>query len=361
MSIFDSFTSWELLRNTKQLTQTKKYNQKKEQEIEDYKDTKQYRAEIRKEMTDEEYHNWSANDYMRRKREQVNQRTLERYHKLEEEVGYIPEELVKNLPSQPDNRSVDEKYLDEHAPLLKNKEWRARFARWGSRLYKLNYAKLLRFDWCIRLLQNYDFDMLIDRQMRMQHKAYDYMKPYMDDLMDEGAWIQTENRVTVCPMWHTTAKLLDVITKTDIPRHQLCEMYLALKKNVYMKSCMYLWNVSFLIWEIIVDSYGHMFMPSLEHNIWWLNKDTVDSLYNMRMDWLRCKTNEAPPIVVLYNASLIKVPKWKIQLDEDSDEFSNCWQYDYYIVCKSENNKANKQWTLDKILQKQHLFFKKKN
>lgn len=83
--------------------------------------------------------------------------------------------------------------------------------------------------------------------------------------------------------------MLPLVHNSDISDNQICCVASALLRDKYIVSELYMGRVSFLLGDVIVTQAGNILRPSLENNIPWLTKDTVETLHKKRMDWLKKK------------------------------------------------------------------------
>jgi hypothetical protein len=79
-------------------------------------------------------------------------------------------------------------------------------------------------------------------------------------------------------------------------------------RDKFMVSELYLGRNSFIFWDVLVTWTWNTFRIALENNLPWLTKDTVEEIHSLRMDWRKNKGEKAPPIYIVNDAYLIKIP-----------------------------------------------------
>lgn len=324
MSLFDTLSQWAVI---KKITNTWGYRRILEKRNEDRKTDKQIRKEKKAELSDEEYHDWYRKEYYQKKKWELAYRYQQR--KAEEEA--MLEEIytdVYDVLEAP--KTIDEIYMSKYEKDNLDYEWHYTYSRWASRLACLDkkYCKYITFP--VRIVENYKMNYLFAKQLRKQEEAYSYIYPHIWDIRDWDFMMSDKQKVTNYPMWSCINEMLSLVKQTSISKHQLCEVASALMRDVYIQNEVYLWRCSFLFWDCIVTEYGHMFLPSLEHNIGWLNADTIDTIHSDRMAYHSYKKTWTPPIAILWDAYLIRVPSVKVY--EEDWTITNYWHYDYYVV-----------------------------
>jgi hypothetical protein len=91
---------------------------------------------------------------------------------------------------------------------------------------------------------------------------------------------------------------------TNISKNQVCSIASAMLRDKYIASEIYMGRVSFLIGDVIITQAGNVLRPCLENNIPWLTKDTVSSLHDDRMKYLKKKKDL--DIYILWDTYLVK-------------------------------------------------------
>lgn len=85
--------------------------EKEKRELEEYKAK---RAAAKKNMSAEEFKNFTAREWARRNKEVVAQKALARYHRKKAETDAMLEEIYNELWPIPDIRSIDKIYTEKY-------------------------------------------------------------------------------------------------------------------------------------------------------------------------------------------------------------------------------------------------------
>ena len=70
----------------------------------------------------------------------------------------------------------------------------------------------------------------------MQNKAYEYIKPYIDELNIKDFKLSKKQFFTKAPMWAMSKKMLELTSAADISNNQICTVASALLRDKYIKS-----------------------------------------------------------------------------------------------------------------------------
>ena len=272
--------------------------------------------------------------------------------KVDEKNEYI-EEIYRDVYDQIDNeQTVDEYYLEKFKQDNVNKAGKYWYSRRASHLSMLSRRDMKEIWFPIRIVENYNMNSLFWQQEKSQSLAYQYIKPYINEIDEVEFMIAKKQRVTNRPMRSCIGRMLELVNNTNLPKHQICEIASALKRNVYIASEIYLGRISFLFWDCIVTSMGQMFFPSLENNIGWLTKDTVDEIHDSRVKFHKYSPEwDSVPIAMIFDSYLIRLPAIKIEWRE------NYWQYNYYVVPYWRKNEIDKNMSLEQFRATQKLVF----
>ena len=140
----------------------------------------------------------------------------------------------------------------------------------------------------------------------MQDRAYEYIKPYIDELTIKDLSLAKRQFFTKSPMRCASERLQKLLAATDIANNQICTVASALLRDKYMHTELYMGRVGFLVGDIIITQNGNILRPILENNIPWLTKDTVEELHQKRIDWLKRKTDDLK-VYALWDCYFLKI------------------------------------------------------
>ena len=308
MSLFDEFQQWQIIQKPRQ---TKSYervlaskkNKTKEELKQEWKELcKQKKAEL----SEEEFIKWRQKEWYKRNKERVIEYNIERYYRDKADEEAMIEEIYKNVyDTLPEPINYDKLYAEKYD--ADDRDWNGgfRFYRRASRLNRVHANRCVAITHPVRVYNRGGFGILISKLGNEQNRAYEYIKPHIDEIGIKDCFLAQEQWLTKLPMWITKNRMRELTEATDISKNQICSVASALMRDKYIASELYLWRVSFLIGDVIIDSSGHLFRPILENNLSRLTPETVEQLHQDRIDWLHRK-NDTLPIYVLWDAYLIE-------------------------------------------------------
>lgn len=140
----------------------------------------------------------------------------------------------------------------------------------------------------------------------MQDRAYEYIKPYIDEFDIKDFKLSKKQFFTKAPMRSSNKKMQELLANTDISNNQICTVASALLRDKYMQTELYMGRLSFLVGDIIITQNGNILRPVLENNIPWLTKDTVEELHQKRMARLKKETDDLK-IYALWDCYFLRV------------------------------------------------------
>lgn len=328
MSIFESFKEWAIIENPSQLKQHKDYVKKEKEKKKKTKEDKQ-REEMKANLTPEEYERRYQKQWRDKNKKKKHELYIVSYAKQKEERDIISEEVLSEIEYKWEKeQTIDEYYINKFKEEDTDWEWRYRYSWRASPLAKLDRRRVVKYDRPIRITENYwNINILIKKQLSMQWDIYKLIYPRLNEIPLGSFKMSPNQKVTARPMWNMTWRILELAEESWYPKHQICEITWALQKGIYIPSEVYLWHISWIFWETIITSMGHMFKIALENNLKWLTPDTIEDVRQQRLNykkkWDKCR------IYVLLNAYLIRVPNCKIY---EKDWIKNYWHYSYYVV-----------------------------
>lgn len=298
MSLFNDLQSG-LIEKPKQTWSYKKIRLQKQQK-EETKTEKQIRKEMKEKLPEKEYRKrYHHREYMKRT-ELYKQKYEEKKKKQTQELLDLINEIW------PDEEEVDwdNYYKEKFECDDKIKKW-YRFYRRASKL--LRYWGFPEYKMPIRIHARYHIDKLIRMAMDSQHQAYQYIKPHMDEIKDCVCKMNKTQVPYDFPTYRSSEPLRSLADNAPLHKWYIFLVYEGMRRNKYMCSEMYLGRISFIFGDVIVTQTWNLFRISLDHNLPWLTKDTVEDIHKKRIEWRRDWTKEPPPIYVLRDAYLIKV------------------------------------------------------
>lgn len=328
MSLFDSFKKWTIIENPSQLKQRKERVKEEKKKAKVSKEA-QLRAEMKAKLSPEEYYKWYQKRWRDNNKKIKHKLYVKSYAKQREERDEISEEVLSEIEYKWEKeQTVDEYYIEKFREDDTDWEWRYRYSWWASPLAKINRRLAPYYKYPIRIAENYpEMGRLMKTQLSVQWNIYKLIYPQLNEI---GLWsfkMAEKQKVTARPMWNMTWKILEIAEESWYPKHQICEITWALQTGTYIPSEVYLWHISWIFWDVIVTSMGHMFKIALENNLKRLTPGTIEEIHQQRLNykkrWDKCR------IYPLYNSYLIKVPACKIY---EKDWIKDYWHYFYYVV-----------------------------
>lgn len=264
--------------------------------------------EKKKELWEEDFRKWWQKEYYQRNREKCKERELERYYRRKKDEEIMLDEIYKEvydpIPYPINyNKFYAEKYKDDDT----DSAWWFKFYRRASRLNRVHANLCDAITTPIRVYNRWWFGIMFSKLGKMQDRAYEYINPHLSEITIKDMFLAQEQFFTKLPMWITKWKMRELTEATDISKNQVCSVASALLRWKYIRSELYLWRVSFLIWDVIISQSWNIFRPILENNLPRLTKDTVEELHQKRFDWLYRRIDDLP-IYVIRDAYLIKIP-----------------------------------------------------
>lgn len=310
MSLFSDFTQGAIIQNPKATYSYKKALEIKK-ETEPVKTWKEIRNEMREKLTPEEYKKRLYKETYQRKKEDIAKKYQE---KKAEEEAYIEEIYKEVYDVLPEPQNYDKIYADKYDADDRDSWGKYRYYWRCSRLNYIKPSKLGKLGYPIRIY-NRNLNLLISNLSAMQNKAYEYIKPHINELDLRDFKLSKKQFFTKAPMWVSWEKMRKFMDTEWISNNQICTVASALLRDKYLISEVYLGRCSFLVWDIIITQNWNVLRPILENNIPWLTKDTVEDLHQKRLDYLKKKIDDLQ-IYALRDCYLFKV-----QLDKKEPWF----------------------------------------
>ena len=86
----------------------------------------------------------------------------------------------------------------------------------------------------------------------MQDKAYEYIKPHLDEISLNDFCLSKKQFFTKAPMWCGSGRMQELLSGTSISNNQICTVASALLRDKYIASELYMGRVSFLVGDVII-------------------------------------------------------------------------------------------------------------
>lgn len=318
MSLFQQL-QWNVITNPRELWSYRRILKEKDSDKEEKEKIKELYSQKKQEMSEEEYEKWRRQDWYQRNKERIIDRQKEWYRKQKEEEEAILEDIYETVYDViPDPINYD-KYYTEKFKKDDTVKWGYRFAWWSSRLARTNWKALPKQRKPFRISNRNWVNHMMKRANNMQNKAYLYMKPYIEETRNCYLEFQKKQQPYDFPMYRAWKHLREICDASEINNWYLYLITDALRRDKYIPEEVYLWRNSFIFWDVLVTQTGHLFRLTLENNFKRLTKDTVEEIHEKRIKWWKEKAKEAPPIYIVNDAYLIKIP-------------INEWETYFYIV-----------------------------
>lgn len=284
---------------------------------------------MKAELSPEEFSKRYQKNWRAKNKKRKHELYIKRHQREQEERDKISEEIFNEIEYKWEKeQTIDEYYREKFREEDTDWEWRYRYSWRASPLAKLKRARVKCYELPVRITGS-DFALthLVSMQLDMQWKIYKFVYPHLDEIPAWSFKMAAKQKVTARPMWELRWTILELAKESWYPKHQLCEITRAIQHGVYIPEEIYLWHISWIFWEVIVTSMGHMLKIALEHNLPRLTPDTVEEVRQQRLNYK--KRRDKCPIYILYNAYLIRVPICKIY---EEDWIKDYWHYSYYVV-----------------------------
>lgn len=301
MSLFNELQGT-IIENPKWTWSYKKIRERKKQK-EEVKTEKELRMEMKEKLSPKEYQQWWSKRYYEKKKDYLAEQYQKKKKEKEIELEELREEILNERPSPVD---YDEYYMEKYKDDDTDWQWYYRFYWWYGRLKAMIPWRCKKIKQPIRIYDKRGLNTLIANVWKYQEEAYQYLKPYINEISEKDFWIWWQQKFTKSPNRWYSWKMRELVDNTDIPRTHLCNVASAMLRDKYIRTEIYLWRVCFLLWDIIISTSWNVFRPMLWQSIPWLTKDTVEEWHNKRQQWLKKKIDELP-VYVLRDAYLMKI------------------------------------------------------
>lgn len=309
MSLFNELQKW-LIENPK-ATATYHKARKIRRENEEKKTEKEIRMEMKEKLSEEEYKKWFNKTTYKKKKADFKRRYKEKKKEKEDEILEILKEVCDEL--WPGNDTTD---WDEYYRLKFQKDdKRRRSYKYYWRASKLSYYKFLKFRLYrkpFRVIRRKALDVMMKTTMKTEHIAYQYLKPYIDQIKDCTITFSKRQKAIDYPNYVSSDPLKTIAESWPLNKWWMYLMFEGMKQNKYMPSEVYLGRISFIFGDVVVTQTWHLLRIALHNNLPWLTKGTVEEIHKKRMAWQTYKVDECPPIYILWHAHLTKISlKWE--------------------------------------------------
>ena len=251
---------------------------------------------------DEYLKRWQKN-YYKKKKDEVKKKGKEKRDQEKREAEALFKEVLDEMEWPVD---LDKFYFEKYKQDDLDSWWRFKYYWWASRLNFEKASALPKYKSAIRIYERKALNRIVSDLWKMQDRAYEYIKPHLNEISLKDFKLSRKQMFTKAPMRVSWWRMRELIEGTDISNNQICTVASALLRDKYIVNELYLWRVSFLIWDVIISQSGNVFRPMLENNIPWLTKDTVEELHKKRFERLNRDINDLS-IYALWDAYLIKV------------------------------------------------------
>lgn len=230
---------------------------------------------------------------------------LEYVDRQNEERDAMIEEIYKEVyDTIPEPINYDKYYADKFKEDDTSYEGKYKMSWRATRLWKVRPSSLKAIKTPIKIYEEKRLDAMMTNLTKMQDRAYNYIKPHLGEISLKDFWPAKKQFLTKNPLWASVGRMRELVHDTDISDSQICSVANALLRDKYIVSELYMGRVAFLLGDVIVTQAGNILRPSLENNIPWLTKDTVEMLHKQRMDWLKKKWEM--DIYVIWDAYLLQ-------------------------------------------------------
>lgn len=311
MSLFN-LIQWELIEKPKSKGNYRKILKAKEETAEERE--KREKAEYKElynkkkeELSEKEFKRRTRRMSYERNREITIQRHLASYYKSKEEKEAMLEEIYEELfDAIPEPINYDKYYMEK----FKGDDtlsWEYKFYWRSSRFKRIPRRKYPRQHYPFRVSYRPWINQMMARLSRTQLKAYQYLLPKYDEWKESPISLQKKQQPYRYPMYAVWEPLKSIINASEINNWHLICVADWIRRGKYIPWEVYLWRNNFIFWDAVVTNTWHLFRIALEHNFKWLTPDTVERIHQERLDWRKKKADNKVPIMLLWDAYLIKV------------------------------------------------------
>ena len=308
MSLFDDFQQGEIIDNPWWLRMYRNKPRKKTDE-EKKKERKELSKKMKAELSPEEFNKWRKKEYYQLTKDKRIEQQLERYYRKRKEEENMLDEIYRDVYDPlPEPINYDKLYIEKFKNDDVDSDGKYRFSWRSSKIIFEDWKKIPRYKQPIRIYWRRWINTVINNLLKEEWKAYKLLLPHLSELEWAKFMLKKYQSLTKYPLWNISGKLSKLCIDSDIAPSHICNVLSAIQRGKYIASEAYLWRNSFIMGDVIVTQTGHMFQPCLENNIDWLTPNTIDAIHNTRMKWRKKKWKEKPPIYMLSDAYLIKIP-----------------------------------------------------
>lgn len=299
MSLFNEIQS-EIIEKP---TNTNYYHRILNEQKEEKKTEKQKRKEMREKLWPVEYKKRYDKQRYKKQRKLFKQRYEEHRDAFNE--GML-NEIVDELWPGNDTTNRDKYYTEKFRDDDVKSNW-YRFAWRSSRLARIKWRDLPKQKTPFRVVKVRWMERGMRDMNEIQNKAYEYLKPHMEEFYDVPLGFQKKQMPYDYPTYMTTKEFETFAKDGPVNPWHIYIVFDAMRRGKYIISETYLWRNSFIFGDVVVTQTGKLFRIALENNLPWLTKDTVEDIHSLRMEWWKHKWKVAPPIYIVNDAYLIKI------------------------------------------------------
>ena len=311
MSLFNQM-QWQIIENPKVTYNYIKVLREKEESAEEKEkrekaERKELCKEKKAELNEEEFKKWRQKAWYQKNKERRIERQLDLYYKNKAEEEALIEDIYKDVyDTLPEPVDYNKFYAEKYDKDDRDGNWKFKFYWWCSRLNFMKMSKFKKYKLPIKIYDRGNLALIFSGLWRMQDRAYEYIKPHIDEFSIKSFKLSKKQFFTKSPMWTADEKLQQLVAGTDIANNQLYTVASALLRDKYMQTELYMGRVWFLVGDIIITQNGNILRPILENNIPWLTKDTVEELHDKRIAWLNREIDDLE-VYTLWDCYFLKV------------------------------------------------------
>lgn len=313
MSLFNEI-QWQVIENPKstynniKIRKEKKEKDNKENEKKKKQERKKLCEQKKEELWEDEYKKRYWKQRYKDNREHHIQKEINRQKEKRKEEEALIEGIYKNVYDiLPEPIDIDKFYTEK----FKNDDILSgeyKFSWRSSRLKRIPWRKYSRQHLPFRVSYRHWINQMMATLSRTQLKAYQYLLPLFNEWKDCPISLHKRQQPYRYPTYLVWEPLQSIIDASEINNWHLICVADGIRRGKYIPWEVYLWRNSFIFWDVVVTNTWHLFRISLEHNLKWLTPNTVEKIHQDRMDWRKKKADNKVPILLLWDAYLIKVP-----------------------------------------------------
>lgn len=299
MSLFNDLQG-ELIEKPKNRGSYYKILKQKEEEI---KTKKQIVKEMKEKLSPEEFKKRYRRLYYDKEKER------KKYQEKKADVDKYVWELIDEIYADIPDLINRDRYYTEKYKKDDTKRWAYKFAWRSSKIRRLNRNWLPIQKTPFRISNRKWLDRCMKELLNTQTSVYKYLSPYLKEIKNCAISMHKKQQPYDYPTYTIDEPLNSLCKNSNINTWRIVNVADWMIRDKLIISELYLGRNNFIFWDVLVTWTWNIFRISLENNLPWLTKDTIEDIHEKRMRWRKDKKDmDMPPIYIVNDAYLIKIP-----------------------------------------------------